>query len=206
MKTSFKQAIAWVSILALIAMNAFSGVSANTVNLDQDQIDAVLDGTNKSPTLTWDTVTVTATVLPILSMELSTTTLDFGELEVGVAKTVNLDVTTASNAAEGITVSVASTWLATWDTNEDKHIWALQRVASVATTWNDRYQIKSNKAVDWRAAEDLANVALTQNVLEASNVAESNTITNVALEVQIDGQTEAWNYTDTLTFTVTWRF
>lgn len=162
-------------------------------------------------TAAWDTtnsVAITARVLPILSMALSTSSLDFGSLALG-ANTVNLNITTASNAKDGITVSMASTGLATWDWDTEYHIWNLARndwsTDSVATTGTDAYEVTSTNVTGWTVLTD-ATIAGTQNVLVTDNVTNSNSTTNVVLKATIDAQTESGNYGDTLTFTVTGNF
>ena len=158
-------------------------------------------------TLNSNAATVTATVLPILSMSLSDNTIEFGELVPWIANTQSTIITTASNAKNGITVSVASTWLATWNTNTDKHIWDLARVDSLATTWTDTYVIESvDTWAKWGTVLASQNVASTQNILVTDNVAKSNSTTTVNLTATVDEQTEAGNYNDTLTFTVTGTF
>lgn len=166
-------------------------VSFSTVNWDFGATVAYVGNAN--------VVNVSAVVLPILSMSLSANTLDFGELAIW-ANSVDLDVTTASNAKDGITVSVASLWLATGNASSDYHIWALARVDSIGTTGTDSYEISSD---GWLALQD---VAATQNVLVTTDVATSNSTTNVELTATIDAQTESGNYNDTLTFTVTGNF
>lgn len=207
MKTSFKKAIAFSSIIALVAMNStFASSITFTWSVTGGDTNTDVEYDTVTKIWTWlATVNVSATVLPTLSMVLSSSTIDFWDLVPWTPNTKNISVTTASNAIDWITVSVASTWLATWDTATDRHIWALQRVDSTATTWTDSYEIQSSTN-NWWTALTLANVAATQVILTADNVAKSNAVTTVDLTATTDAQTEAWNYNDTLTFTVTWNF
>lgn len=150
-------------------------------------------------------VQVTGYVLPILAMDLSSNTIDFGELVPWVANNKTVDVVTESNAKDGITVSVAATWLATWWTASDKYIWNLARASATATSASDSYQIASSTTA-WGTVITTTNVASTQNVLTTAGVAASNATTTVTLSATATAQTEAWNYNDTLTFTVTGTF
>lgn len=155
----------------------------------------------------WDAnvVNVSATVLPLLSMDLSSNSISFGELVPWVANNKTVNVITESNAKDGITVSVAATWLATWWTASDKYIWNLARASATATSASDSYQIASSTTA-WGTVITTTNVASTQNVLTTAGVAASNATTTVTLSATATAQTEAWNYNDTLTFTVTGTF
>ena len=171
-------------------------VSFSTVNWDFGAWVVYVDN--------WNVVNVSAVVLPILSMELSTNSLDFGELAIW-DNNQSLNVITKSNAEDGIVVSMDSLWLATWNSSDDYYIWNLARGSSVTTTWTDSYLVSSSTLWGWSVLTE-TNVASTQNVLSTIGVADSNTTTTVNLKAVIDAQTEAWNYNDTLTFTVTWTY
>lgn len=207
MKTNFKKIVAWASLVALVAMNtAFASSITFTWSVTGGATNTDVEYDTVTKIWTWSaTVNVTATVLPTLSMSLSLNSIDFWELVPWTPKTKGLSVTTASNAKDWITVSVASTWLATWSAWTDKHIGALARGSSVATTWNDTYKIESLTNMFWTDLS-LTDITWTQNILVANNVADANAVTTVDLTATTDAQTEAWNYTDTLTFTVTWNF
>ena len=199
-----KKAIALVSLAALVFAN--STFAADLSLTWSTWTDLSLTWTTLSPlsgqqaTGSLD-VWVTATVLPLLTVDLSKSTLDFGDLTVWAPNVQSLNVTTATNAKGWVVVNVGSTWLAT----TEKYIWDLARVWTTPTTGVDSYSISST-TLNWGTALTEANVVWNQDVLVADNVAKSNTTTTVNLKATIDAQTEAWNYTDTLTFTVTWNF
>jgi hypothetical protein len=199
------------SVNGTITVTAVTPWDFNNSNLDISYI--TLDGdnwavvvNNKTAWTAWsNSVTVSAYVLPILSMSISDTSIDFGELVPWVTNTQTTDVTTASNAKDWVTVSVASTWLATWNTGTDKYIWNLARWSATSTTWSDTYQISSSTTNGWTALSS-TNVGASQNVLVANNVAKANATTTVSLAATSTTTTEAGNYNDTLTFTVTGTF
>lgn len=203
---NFKKAVAFLALTALVLVNSASAdltlVSSGTTNLSLTGTGDVSGGLSVTGSLN---VWVSATVLPLLTMDLSKDTLNFGDLTVGSANVQSLDVTTATNAKNWVVVTVASTWLATWDTATDKYIGALVRGSAEATTGTDSYTIEST-TTNGGVALTSTDVASTQTILTADNVAKANAVTTVNLSTTIDAQTEAWNYSDTLTFTVTWNF
>jgi hypothetical protein len=157
----------------------------------------------------WNTtnaVSVTAHVLPILSMNLDTPSITFGELIPGTANTKSVVVTTTSNAKNWITVNTSSTGLATWTTSTDKYIGALVRGASLPTTWTDSYQIASTSAWSGTVITTTDILSSTHNVLSTTNVTDSNTVTTVDFTATVDTFTEAGSYNDTLVFTVTGNY
>lgn len=210
MKTSFKKLVAGASLIALVIMNttyatqigtgSITGGSTTPINSTWDGV-STPTGTSASGSLN---VLVSAQVIPTLSMTISTGALNFGVLAIG-ANNQSLTVATATNAKDGLVVSVDSTGLATGNGGTDKHIGNLARGWSAATTGTDTYQIGSTTSA-WGTALSTTDVTGTQTVLTAGTVAQANATTTVNLSATIDAQTEAGNYNDTLTFTVTGSF
>lgn len=172
-------------------------------------------------------VKVSAIVIPTLSMKLSWTTLDLGVLDTTwKASSIQLDVST--NANGGATTIMKSNWLV--DATNNKIIWVnaiAWTTAPTLTTWNDsyKYAISSSAVADiadlnavttvaWVWIDDLWTVAATDMPVNADTVwvtvADLNkpgtTTKHVAIGSVIAVDTEAWNYSDTLTFTVTGSF
>ena len=203
---NLKRAVALVSLAAIVCVNsAFADLTLSPTSATGLALSGTGDVSGWLSVSGSLSVWVSASVLPLLTMELSKSTLDFGNLTPWADNVQSLDVTTATNAKDWVVVSVDSIWLATWNSSTDKFIWNLARGSASATTWTDTYTISSTT---WNGGTALieSNVASTQTVLTTNNVAKSNTTTNVNLKAVIDAQTEAWNYNDTLTFTVTWNF
>lgn len=210
MRTSLKKLVAGASVLALVAINSayatqigtgtITGGSTTPINSTWDGV-STPTGTTASGSLD---VQVSAQVIPTLTMTISTGALNFGVLAIG-QNDQSLTVTTASNAKDGVVVAVGSNGLATGNGLTDKFIGNLGRVAAVATTGTDTYTIDSTSTkAGWVLTT--SNVAGTQTVLNATNVNDANAVTTVNLHATIDAQTEAGNYNDTLTFTVTGSF
>lgn len=210
MKTNVKKVVAVASVAALITMNSAFANQIGTWSYSSTGLTAPINYNSGSLQASWSlNVQVSATVLPTLNMNLSTDKIEFGELTPWVTKTWAIAVGTTTNAADGVVVSVASNWLRTWNTANDFVIWdkiSTDGGVEVLTTQSDDfYKIVSTT---WSGGTALAeqNVADTNVVLNANNVAKSNTTTNVVLSTQVGNLTEAGNYTDTLVFTVTGQF
>lgn len=209
MKTNVKKVVAVASVAALITMNSAFANQIGTWSYSSTGLTAPINYNSGSLQASWSlNVQVSATVLPTLNMNLSKNSLEFWNLVVNQTGSVNLDVTTATNAADGIVVSVASKWLRTWNTSNDFVIWnKISGEAEAQTTQADDFY-KISSTTTWSGTPlALQDVAASNNkVLDANNVAKSNTTTNVVLSTKIGAQTEAGSYTDTLVFTVTGQF
>lgn len=210
MNTSFKKIVAGATVVAVVAMNmavvnaavVFTGAITGGQNTPAD-INSTWDGvaTPSGTTASGsDTVLVSAQVAPTLSMVISTGALNFGTLALG-ANNQSLTLTTATNAEGGITVAMDSNGLE----SATKYIGNLTANGRAATTGTDLYEVSSTSNGAGTAL-GLTNVAASQTLLTADNVAKSNQVTTVNLRATIDAQTEAGNYGDTVTFTVTGNF
>lgn len=208
MTTSLKKIVAGATAVALVSMNAAYAATTLSGAVTGGQtgstpINSTWDGVSTPSGTTAsgsDTVHVSAQVVPTLSLVISTGALNFGALNVG-NNTQSLTLTTATNAEGGITLTAGSLGLA----SPTKYIGALAHSGTVATTGNDAYRIDSTTSGSGTALAQ-QDVAGTQTVLTALDVAKSNQTTTVNLHANIDNQTEAGNYGDTLTFTVTGNF
>lgn len=161
-------------------------------------------------------VEVTAQVLPILSMELSDTSLDFGELELDELNDAgDLVVTGSTNATDGLTISVDSNGSLTNEQYDD-----------IAYSWDDlteygsdgdefyRFGLTWDNQVDF----DDGNISETIDSYEivdfddgSVSIAETdNPVTNWSFTLQpqaaINTDTPAGNYSDELEFTITGSF
>ncbi len=164
---------------------------------------------------TQNKVNVSAVVLPILTMSLNSTALELWVLPTAVNTyaTQSVWVTTATNAQWGLVVAMASEWLK--DTAINREIWVTDIAANAQTAATDYYKVSTNAAasiVDANGA-DLTTTAgtdmlATQNVVSwgAFAAPHNATTTTVTIWARADTTTEAWNYSDVLTFTVTGTF
>ncbi|MDQ1343899.1 MAG: hypothetical protein QG650_619 [Patescibacteria group bacterium] len=209
MKALTKKLIAGVSVAALLvgsahAATTFTGsVTGGTVDTDVVW-DDTYNGTNNATGSS--TVQVSAKVASILTMAVSTGAINFGTLSIG-ANAQSLTLATASNARNGITVAMGSIGLATGSAGTDKYIGTLGRASAAATTTGtDAYKVLSSTDAGGTVIGSATDIAGSQNVLIADNVAKANATTTVNLNANIDAQTEAGDYNDVLTFTVTGNF
>lgn len=145
-------------------------------------------------------VTVSATVLPTLTMSLDTTTLNLGNLDTVAYADQTVTVTTSTNAVGWADITMGSTWLK--DTNIDREIWVNSLAAQAQTAAADRYLYTVGWAI-WAWSTDMT---ASQVVLNGTNIANSNAATAVHIGAIVGATTEAWNYSDTLTFSVTGSF
>lgn len=202
---TMKKIIAWTSAVALLAMNAAYAATTFTwsVTWGTTNTDVVWDdtynGTNNATGST--TVLVSANVAPILTMDVSTWAINFWTLTIW-DNNQSLSFDTATNAEGGINVAVASNWLQ----STTKYIGTYGATAPSQTTGTDYYKISSTSTATTKTVLAETDVANTQNIFTATDVANSNQTTTVNLKATIDAQTEADNYSDTLTFTVTGNF
>lgn len=199
--------IAWTAAFSLVAMNlAFAATTfTNSVTWGTGNVDVVWDGTYNSGTIVNATgstnVVITANVAPTLTMTSSTGSIDFGTLALG-SNTGSMTLTTATNAEGWINISMASNWLE----SSSRYIWSYTANGRAATTWAFSYQVVSVSNQVGAIDKPLSPITNVQDILTTSNVADSNQTLSINLVATINAQTEAWNYGDTLTYTVTGNF
>jgi|GEM_PF-4324666 len=158
---------------------------------------------------TYNDVAVSATVVPVLTMSLDASTIALGTLTTASYNTDNVTATVSTNALGGADVTMASAGLK--DTVIDREIGVTSIAANPQTAATDYYKVTTNGAPVLTDANDgLANAGGTDMV--ASQVVYNGTgpvsaqATTVTVGAKIGATTEAGNYTDTLTFTVTGSF
>lgn len=164
-------------------------------------------------TAAWDTtnnVIVSATVVPTLSMNLSTSTLALWVLNTATYQATSVDVATATNAVWWADVTVTSAWLK--DALTNKEIWVTNIAAEAQTAATDYYKLSTNAAPvltdvnAWLSAVWGTDILASQVILNWTTSTDSTATTKVTVGSKIWATTEAGNYTDTLTFTVAGSF
>lgn len=170
---------------------------------------------------TTNNVQVKAQVLPILTMGIVWQTIDFGTLEANVLKTSSTTtaLTINTNAALGYILKVQNSWLKDW-TKEIPAATASEDLAWGSNYW---YGIQASAAA-WQTIDSVnsasvsvaPNYAWTWNVVSwlsttATTLATSawpvaNQVTTVTYKAKVSPLQPTWNYTDTVTYTVTWSF
>ena len=170
-------------------------------------------------------VPVSATVVPILTMSLANgtdgnQTIAFGQLIPGTFSEDDINVNYTTNGVGGVNVTVASTGLATdvdadgsRDNANDREIGAQNIAATTNTAAVDYYKVSTaggTGAVAFDAVDNLITNAAgrdmraTQDVVAATGPVSATQAVTVGTRVAND--TEAGDYTDTLTFTLTPTF
>ncbi len=158
-------------------------------------------------------VTVTATVLPILSMTLTNTALDFGELSVDSLNTTtqSTTVTASTNATDGFQISLASQYAALESENWDRIEYSSAGTEDATNNTDQFYRFALANANNVTLVDNngYANIALAATPVVIANT-WNNPVTWANFTVQpqawITTNTAAWNYSDTLTFSITWTF
>jgi hypothetical protein len=160
-------------------------------------------------TFTWQTVSwslnvqVTATVLPVLNMEISTWSILLWELNTSWSWDIinfnigSLTITWATNALNGMNIVMGSSWLS----YSGQYIWSWSWISGTATTDLD----DSYKYSTWTLQTSSNEISSTNNIFNTA-VPVAPTATTVTIWAVAWITTPAWNYSDTLVFTVTWNF
>jgi large repetitive protein len=152
-------------------------------------------------------VNVTATVVPTLSMSLNTLTMALGNLNSSTYQTAAATLTVSTNAIGGATAAMASTGLK----SATREIGVTDIHATAQTAATDYYKVSTNGTPVFTDANDALDNAGGTDMLATQNVYTtgapvSGATTTVTVGSKIDATTEAGNYADTLTFTVTGSF
>lgn len=151
-------------------------------------------------------VAVTATVLPTLTLAINNGPIAFGTLATGAFTTDSVTVDYATNAATGMTVSMAATGLKT-ATSEI----GVQNLDSTASNESGFYKVSTNASPVFTSTDSAvsaaagADVRATQTLFTASAPA-TVTAAPVTLGAEITAATPAGSYADVLTFTATASF
>lgn len=207
MKT-MKKIIALTGAIALIAMNAAYAAQIGTTDntVATWAINSTWDGTSTMnpiwTTASWSSdVQVSAQVAPTLTMTISTWAINFGTLAPNVVATGTLSIVTATNADQGAIISMASNGLQ----STTKTIGAYGASMPTTSDWTDFYKVQSSTD-HLGTALTSRDIAASQTVLSANTVPTANATTTVDVSAMAGSTTEAGNYSDVLTFTVTGSF
>ena len=176
-------------------------------------------------------VKVSASVEPILIMNMSNSPIWFWQLIVDQLKTATWEVVISTNAAQWVSLLVQSsnTWTMIDSSNGNK-IKAASGVTVDMSTWSDEdnywywIRVKSTQSwtdIWWYISNALVSDTLFTNwtwtwfwpmsfsskTIAAQTAWWSNwAVVEIEYWVRISALQPAWNYTDTVTYTVTWNF
>ena len=227
-KTKIKKAIALAGITTIAATSALGG-ALNTYAATQIGTGSVTGTSAFDTAIMWDgtytansasgsvsNIIVTATVLPVLNMVISTGAIDLGTLTAWVESTGSLGIEVGTNAANGVTITARSGSGGLTNTSDNTI-----QINNLTTDWvADSYTFASTAGTHdstvsgYTQSSDYAAVEVNDNTIEntiySTNKPEQDDATNddvtfvVAATPNI--QTSAWDYQDNITFTVTGNF
>ena len=227
-KTKIKKAIAIAWITTIAATSAIGGALSTYANIQigtgsvtwTSAFDTAINWneTYSANSASWsvENIIVTATILPVLNMKISTGAINLGNLSAGITSTWTLDIEVGTNAANGVTITSRS-WSG-WLTNTSDNSIKINNLSTDGAA--DSYTFSStaltnDSTVSWYTqSSDYPVVEINDNTTEhtiySTNKPEQDDATNADVTFAVAAtpniQTAAWNYQDTITFTVTGNF
>ena len=223
-KTKIKKALAILALGALATTN-FSGTFAAQIGTGSVVGDATFDSA-----IIWDDtfpgtatgtvsgIVVTADIAPTLNMTISTGAIALGTLSSAAYSTWSLDIEIGTNALNGVSITARSGSGGLANTS-DNTVVINDDLGAITDGTADSYLFTSAL----NAASDSTTVGYTQSATLSSEVNDNTTehtvyttnkpeqdngVNDVTFSVsaQPNAQTAAWNYQDTITFTVVGNF
>ena len=220
-KTKIKKALVFIALTALATTN-LSGVFAAQIGtgsvVGDTWFDAAIIWDDNLPGFATGSVTgivVTADITPTLTMTISTGAIDLWTLTSASYSTGTLDIEIGTNAVDGVTVT-ATSWSGGLTHTSDNSIQVNSLAADGAV---DSYVFASalnaasdSTAVGYTQSSSL-NTEVTDNTtphtIYTTNKPEQDSGVNdltFSVSAKPNAQTAAWNYQDTVTFTVVGNF
>ncbi len=160
-------------------------------------------------------VKVKAKVLPTLTMEVSTWTIDLGTLVANTESTGSLFIEIGTNAKSWVSITARSG--SGWLTNTSS--WAIQinnlstdGIAESYTFTSTPNSVNDSSSAAFSASgigATQVNSNLVENTIYTTNKSESSSGVNdveFVVWATINAETPAWDYEDNITFTVTGNF
>jgi len=160
-------------------------------------------------------IKVLARVLPTLSMEISTGSIDLWNLLANIESTGSLFIEVGTNAKSGISITArsGSGWLTKLDDNNIQINSGSIDWVSESYTFASSLNIVDDSSSPSFSGSGLATTEVFNNIIEntvyTTNRPEAtNLIDDIEFVVwaTATAETPAWNYEDTITFTVTGNF
>ena len=225
MKTKIKKVLGSIALVAIATTTLGSTYAATQIGTGSVTGTGAFDSA-----IMWDDnfpgtasgsvsgIKVIARILPTLTMEISTGTIDLWDLTANVTSSGSLFLEIGTNAKSGVSVTARSSsgWLVnTSDStiiNDDTQagfqdgIAESYTFASTPNATNDSSY--SSFTASWLSTTEV-NENTTEHVIYNTNKPESaNSVDDVEFVVSATAtnETSAWYYEDTITFTVTGNF
>lgn len=226
-KTKIKKALALSWIFAISASSLISSGLSITYAATQIGTGSITGSGTSSSAIMWNDlfpgtatgavsgIIVKAKVLPTLTMEISTGTIDLGNLVANVTSTGWLTIEIGTNAKSWVTVTArsGSGWLTKTDDNSIKiNSWSTDGV-SESYKFSSTPNVTDDSAAPTFLATGLTaievNSNITENTVYSTNKPEAKSWAddvNFVVSATSTAETPAGNYQDTITFTVTGNF
>jgi len=228
-KTKIKKATAIAAITALTASILGLAGFATSYAATQIGTGTVTNDSSFNTSIDWDdtfgntgnatgsitNIIVQATVVPSLNMEISTGSIDLGNLQAGIESTGSLDLEIGTNAANGVTITARSQYgglTNTTDTSIQLNDLTTDGVAESyvfasainATTDSTVTGFTQSATLDTEVNNNTTeHTVYTSNKPQATNGVDDITFT---VKATSNAQTPAGAYEDKITFTVTGNF
>lgn len=224
LKTKIKKAIAIASIAGMAATTlgttfAASNIGTGTV-FGSGAFDSAIVWDDAFPGFATGSVSgikVKAKVLPSLNMTLSTSEIDLGTLVAGSTASGTIDIEVGTNAKDGLNITARSGSGGLTNTSDN----SLQMNSLTTDGVAESYTFASNANAADSTVAGFTNTAgnlaalevnnnTTEHVIYTTNKPErfDDTVQDLTFTVAAtsDAQTQAGDYEDTITFTVTGKF
>lgn len=226
-KTKIKKAIALAGIATIAATSSLGGVLNNTFAASQIGTGSVSGTSSFDSGIIWDdsfpgsatgtisNIVIKAKVLPTLTMEVSTGTIDLGTLIANVSSTGSLFIEVGTNAKAWVSITARSG--SGWLTNTGDNSFQINNLVTDGLAEDYNFSSTPN-AVDDSVSPAFSASGLgvtpvnnnsTEHPIYTTNKWESATaVDDVEFFVSATrwDETTAWDYEDTVTFTVTGNF
>ena len=226
-KTKIKKAIALSWIVAIATTTLVTSGLGTAFAATQIGTGSITGSGGSASAIMWDdlfpgtatgavsNIKVLARVLPTLTMEISTGSIDLGNLAAWVTASGSLFIEIGTNARSGVSITArsGSGWLTKNDDNSiqinDLDTDGLAESYKFASTPNATDDSNSPSfAANGLTALEVDNLS-TEHLVYSTNKGEAtNLVDDVEFKVTATSgaETPAWNYEDTVTFTVTGNF
>lgn len=224
-KTKIKKAIALSGIVAISATSLATSGLGTTFAATQIGTGSVTGTGLYDSAITWDDlfpgtasgsvsgIVVKAKVLPTLNMQISTGTIDLGNLSAGTASTGSLYLEIGTNAKSGVSITArsGSGWLTNTSTgtvqindlDADGESYTFSSTPNVTDDSSSPAFTASGMTVAEVNDNVTEHTVYTTNKPEASNLVDDVQFFVAATST---AETPAWDYEDNITFTVTGNF
>ncbi len=222
-KTKINKALAFAWIVAISATSIGSTFAATQIGTGSVTGTGAFDAaimwndtyTAAAASGSVSNIKVLARVAPALSMEISTGTIDLGNLIANTASTGSLFIEVGTNAKSGLSITARSG--SGWLTKTDDNSVQINNLTTDGVAESYTYTSTPNATDDsssptftasWMLSTEV-NSNLTENTIYTTNKPEATNLVNdieFVVGATTTDETPAGNYEDTITFTVTGNF